>query len=75
LAALGLPTTAAHLPPAARQPDALLDHMSRDKKMKQGRLNLILARGIGRAFVTADVLPGEISDLLADFLNAEGDTL
>ena len=75
LAALGLPTIAAHLPPAARQPDALLDHMSRDKKMKQGRLNLILARGIGRAFVTADVLPGEISDLLADFLNAEGDTL
>jgi len=75
LAALGLPTIAAHLPPAARQPDALLDHMSRDKKMKQGRLSLILARGIGRAFVTADVPPGEISDLLADFLNAEGDTL
>lgn len=71
LAAHGLPTHGAQLPPAARRTDALLAHMSRDKKIKDGRLHLILARGIGRAFITADVAPGEISDLLDEFFGAD----
>jgi len=71
LKALGLPTQAADLPAPARRRDALIEHMSRDKKMKDGRLNLILARGIGRAFVTADVPPSDISSLLDEFLGTE----
>ncbi|MBT5037437.1 MAG: hypothetical protein HOM52_02905, partial [Rhodospirillaceae bacterium] len=54
-----------------RRRDALIEHMSRDKKMKDGRLNLILARGIGQAFVTADVPPSDISSLLDEFLGTE----
>ena len=72
LAAHGLPTEAGQLPPPARRRDALIDHMSRDKKMKDGRLHLILARGIGRAFVTADVRPSDIASLLDDFLSTGG---
>ena len=71
LKALGLPTQAADLPAPARRRDALIEHMSRDKKMKDGRLNLILARGIGQAFVTADVPPSDISSLLDEFLGTE----
>jgi len=74
LKALGLPTGAAELPQRARRRDALIEHMSRDKKMKNGRLNLILAHGIGHAFVTGDVPPGDIAALLDEFLSTEGGT-
>lgn len=52
-------------------PDAagLLDLMGQDKKVVAGRLNFILARGIGQAFVTddvpADVVLGVLNDALA----------
>jgi 3-dehydroquinate synthase len=45
----GLPTRAASV-----TPDAVLDHMRIDKKVLGGRLRLVLLRGIGEAFVTAD---------------------
>lgn len=35
-------------------PEAALEHMRIDKKIKEGRLRLVLLRGIGGAFVTAD---------------------
>lgn len=44
LGEIGLETTGA----------ALIDHMRRDKKVQNGRLTLILARGIGGAFIEAD---------------------
>jgi 3-dehydroquinate synthase len=39
------------------RPDAeiLLSHMMHDKKAKDGELAFILVRGLGQAFVTADV--------------------
>jgi 3-dehydroquinate synthase len=44
--------------------------MAQDKKVVDGRLRFILARGIGRAFVAEDV-PGEaVLQLLADALGA-----
>ncbi|MEQ9199331.1 MAG: 3-dehydroquinate synthase [Rhodospirillales bacterium] len=43
--------------------DRLMDHMSRDKKVDNGRLTLILARAIGQSFVTNDVEPGAIRAL------------
>ena len=69
LAAHGLPTEAAQLPPEVRRREALLQHMSHDKKIKDGRLHLILARGIGGAFVASDVEPQEIAAALDDFLS------
>ena len=74
LAVRGLPTEAVQLPPAARHREALMRHMSRDKKMKDGRLHLILARGIGGAFIATDVLQKDIANALDEFLGAADST-
>ncbi len=39
--------------------------MGQDKKVRAGRLTLILARGIGEAFITRDVAPDTVGDFLA----------
>ena len=53
-------------------PDAkgLLDLMGQDKKVVDGQLRFILARGIGAAFVTADVPREAVLTLLEDALAA-----
>ncbi|MDT0683948.1 3-dehydroquinate synthase [Roseicyclus sp. F158] len=53
-------------------PDAegLLALMAQDKKVVDGRLRFILARGIGDAFVTSDVPPDAVRALLEDALAA-----
>lgn len=55
LGAVGLPTSIAAIPGGRPMRDALLGHMAHDKKVKDGRLVFVLARGIGRAFVSSDV--------------------
>ncbi|WP_293447621.1 3-dehydroquinate synthase [Planktotalea sp.] len=51
-------------------PDAatLLDLMGQDKKVVDGQLRFILARGLGEAFVTADVPKESVLTLLQDAL-------
>ncbi|MEA2737164.1 MAG: shikimate kinase / 3-dehydroquinate synthase [Acetobacteraceae bacterium] len=44
----------------------LVGHMRRDKKMRDGALHFVLARGIGQAFTSADVPPDAVTDLLRD---------
>ena len=44
--------------------DGLLDLMGQDKKVVDGQLRFILARDIGDAFVTADVPPDVVRDML-----------
>ena len=52
--------------------EALVALMGQDKKVVDGRLRFILARGIGQAFVTSDV-PGEaVQRLLQDALAGRG---
>ncbi|WP_019956371.1 3-dehydroquinate synthase [Yoonia vestfoldensis] len=48
--------------------DALLDLMAQDKKVQDGKLRFILARGIGEAFITSDVPRDAVRTLLADAL-------
>ncbi len=48
--------------------DALLDLMGQDKKVVDGQLRFILARGIGEAFVTADVPRDVVRQLLQEEL-------
>ncbi|MEQ9693459.1 3-dehydroquinate synthase [Shimia sp. SDUM112013] len=48
--------------------DGLLDLMAQDKKVVDGQLRFILARGIGQAFVTADVPRDVVHQLLVDEL-------
>jgi len=57
---------AGDLPDAA----ALLDLMGQDKKVQDGQLRFILARGIGDAFITSDVPRDTVLTLLRDALNA-----
>ncbi len=50
--------------------DGLLELMAQDKKVKDGRLHFILARGIGEAFVTSDVPRDVVHAVLSDALKA-----
>jgi len=67
LAKVGLPTGL-----AGRNwpPERLIDHMGRDKKVVDGRLTFILARGIGKAFISRDVTPDDVKAVLAAALAA-----
>jgi shikimate kinase/3-dehydroquinate synthase len=44
--------------------DALVRHMQRDKKMRDGTLAFVLVRGIGHAFTSRDVDPADVLALL-----------
>ena len=48
--------------------DGILELMAQDKKVVQGQMRFILARGIGQAFVTADVPPDAVREVLRDGL-------
>jgi len=65
-ASIGLPTRIADIP-GEPVPDAamLLKIMGQDKKVRGGALTLILARGIGEAFITRDVAAKTVLDFLA----------
>jgi 3-dehydroquinate synthase len=65
LAAAGLPTDIAAIPAPRPTPEALLRLMAQDKKVKGGRLALVLAHGIGQAFVERDVAVPPLSAFLA----------
>ena len=61
LAAVGLPTDTTGLPGSPFDPARLYDLMRQDKKVLDGRIRFVLAKGIGGAFLTdapseADVL-------------------
>ncbi len=44
----------------------LIGHMRRDKKVRDGALIFVLARGIGQAFTARDVDPESVTELLRD---------
>ena len=59
----GLPTHVANV-----KPDVALEHMKIDKKVQAGRIRLVLLRGIGAAFVTADYAECALDRTLAAHL-------
>ncbi|MGH6866995.1 MAG: 3-dehydroquinate synthase [Methyloceanibacter sp.] len=63
-AAVGLPTAIADIPGEAPAPDQLLRLMAQDKKVKGGKLALVLVRGVGEAFVERDVPIRPLTDFL-----------
>jgi 3-dehydroquinate synthase len=71
---VGLPTRIAEVPSAndGMRPDVatLLSLMRQDKKVVAGKQTLILARGIGAAYITRDVPPDVLSDYLTRALAA-----
>ena len=61
---MGLPTQLSAIGLAGIPADRLIAHMSKDKKVRDGRITLILPRRIGEAFVMKDAPLGELSDFL-----------
>lgn len=68
LQAMGMKTDLSDIPGDLPSADALLDLMGQDKKVVAGQLHFVLARGIGEAFVTDNVAP----DMVLDVLRAHG---
>ena len=66
LRAMGMKTDIADIPGDLPGPDVLLGLMGQDKKVVDGKLRFILARGIGQAFVADDVSGDAVLKLLAD---------
>lgn len=68
LKAMGLKTDLRDIPGDLPDADGLMTLMGQDKKVTQGTLNYIMARGIGAAFVTSDVDPNVVRATLQDAL-------
>jgi 3-dehydroquinate synthase len=62
----GLPSRLADVPGALPDADGLIALMGQDKKVVDGKLTFILARGIGEAFITRDVDPAALRALLTE---------
>ena len=54
--------------------DKLVELMFQDKKVVNGKLNLILAKGIGKAFIARDVDPNLIKDVINNLLQFDNET-
>ncbi|MGB0670948.1 MAG: 3-dehydroquinate synthase [Rhodospirillales bacterium] len=66
LSAMGLRTDLTGLAGPDWSAEALVDHMTLDKKVSGGRMTFILTRGIGRSFITQDVDQAVLTEFLAD---------
>lgn len=69
-AATGLPMTVPKAQNRRWEPATLIRHMGHDKKVQDGKVTFILARGIGKAFVARDVDLGDVERLLDDAVGA-----
>ncbi|HEY6334285.1 MAG TPA: 3-dehydroquinate synthase [Alphaproteobacteria bacterium] len=70
LDAVGLPTELTRRDGRRWDAGALLEHMARDKKVRDGKIAFVLARGIGQAFVAQDVTRESVRELLDDAVAA-----
>jgi 3-dehydroquinate synthase len=64
-AAVGLPTKLSAIAGGVGGADALVDRMAEDKKVKQGKLTLILSQQIGACVVRSGIDPGLLRAFLA----------
>ena len=70
LRAMGMKTDLGDIPGALPDAAGLLELMAQDKKVVDGQLRFVLARGIGDAFVTSDVARETVLSLLEEALAA-----
>ena len=69
LSAMGMKSQLSDIDGSLPSAEALVDLMAQDKKVVDGQLRFILARGIGQAFVTSDVDRADVVTLLNDYLS------
>lgn len=72
LKAMGMKTDLADIPGDLPDAEGLIALMAQDKKVLDGKMRFILARGIGEAFVTSDVPRDVLKRLLEEALAARG---
>ena len=65
LQAVGLPSAISDIPGLRPDTAGLIAAMGHDKKVADGRINFVLLRGLGHAFVTADVPLDALTDVLS----------
>jgi 3-dehydroquinate synthase len=70
--AMGMKRRLADIPGTLPAPEQLVELMGQDKKVRDGRIAFVLARGIGEAFVARDVDVDEVRALLAEALAVHG---
>jgi 3-dehydroquinate synthase len=63
---VGLPTAIGNIPGPRATAEALIELIAQDKKVARGKLNFILTRGIGKAFVATDIPRVEVIEYLAE---------
>lgn len=68
LAQMGMKTDLADIPGELPDAKALIALMGQDKKVSDGTINFIMARGIGEAFVTSEIDLGVVEDVLSEAL-------
>lgn len=68
LAEMGMKIDIADIPGDLPDAEGLLAMMGQDKKVKDGRINFIMARGVGQAFVTSDIDLDLVRGVLTDAL-------
>jgi len=69
LDAVGMPTRLPAIE-GGWQVERLMAHFAHDKKVDQGRLTFILARGIGQSFISRDVPEDSLREVLRDWVEA-----
>jgi 3-dehydroquinate synthetase len=65
LKAVGLPAAIADIPGPRPDADTLLAAMMHDKKVQDGKLTFVLAKGIGHAFTARDVSLALVRDVVS----------
>jgi 3-dehydroquinate synthase len=70
VAAVGLPTGPTSVAGRLWTAESLIDHMSRDKKVKDGKVTFVLTRGIGRAFLADTVSLKDVQLILQSAIAA-----
>ncbi len=70
--AMGMKRRLGDIPGPLPGPEALVELMGQDKKVRDGRIAFVLARGIGETFVARDVDPASVADLLREALAVRG---
>ena len=70
LSEMGMKTDLADIPGDLPSAEALVDLMGQDKKVLDGQLRFIMARGIGQAFVTSEVSRDVVVEVLSEGLTA-----
>jgi 3-dehydroquinate synthase len=71
LSGVGLPVSVTEVAGGVPEADRLMELISQDKKVRRGKLTLVLLRGIGAAYISQEVDPALLRAFLIEKLNGQ----